>query len=154
MLKNKPVLIFITILIAVIIIAISVVVSVYNKNKLVVPDNSIGVVSSNDMLKIKTAYEAEGKKQDFLNLCGDIELAVANKLLDGTVTNDEELSGAIENINKVLETNDWSYLSLEASNYWMGKWKLDSKGALTFTFKDSNIKPNWADDADAKKYIR
>lgn len=154
MLKNKPVLIFISILIAVIIIAISVVVSQYNKNKPVVPDSSIEVVSSNDMVKIKAAYEAEGKKQEFLNLCGDVELAVANKLLDGTVTNDEELSQAIQKINEILETDDWSYLNLESSTYWMGKWSLDSKGALTFTFQNEDMKPDWTKDNDVVKYIK
>jgi len=154
MLKNKPIVIFITILIAVIIIAISVVVSVYNKNKPIVPDNTIGVVSSNDMLKIKTAYEAEGKKVEFLSLCAEIELAVANKFLDGTVTNDEELAGEITKINGVLKTNDWSYIGVEASSYWIGTWALDSKGAVTFTFQDSHMKPAWAKDTDAQKYIK
>ncbi len=154
MLKIKPIYIFATILIAIVIIAISVVVSSYNENKPIIPDQNIEVVSSNDMLKVKAAYEAEGKKQEFLDLCSKIELGVANKLLDGTVTNDSELTVAIEKINKVLLTDDWSYIKVEASTYWMGKWELNSSGALTFTFRDSNLKPNWADDADAKQYIK
>ena len=154
MLKNKPMIIFIVILIAIVIVAISVVVSVYNKNKSVVPDNSIDVISSNDISKIKTAYEVQGKKQEFLELCGKIELAVANKLLDGTVTNDQELAEAIKDINTVLSTDDWKYLGLQASNYWMGSWSLDTKGAIKFSFKDASIKPNWADDEDVIKYIK
>ena len=154
MLKNKPMIIFIVILIAIIIVAISVVASVYNKNKLVVPDNSIDVISSNDMFKIKAAYEAQGKKQEFLELCGKIELAVANKLLDGTVTNDQELAEAIQDINTVLSTDDWKYLGLQASNYWMGTWNVDANGALKFSFKDVNIKPNWANDEDVVQYIK
>lgn len=154
MLKNKPMIIFIVILIVVIIIAISVVASVYNKNKSVVPDNSIDVISSNDMFKIKSAYEVQGKKQEFLELCGKIELAVANKLLDGTVTNDQELAEAIKDINTVLSTDDWKYLGLQASNYWMGNWSLDAKGAIKFSFKDTSIKPNWAKDKDVVKYIK
>ena len=154
MVKNKPILIFIIILIAVIIIAISVVVSMYNKNKPIVPDSSIGVVSSNDMAKIKTAYEQEGKKQEFLELCSKIELAVANKFLDGSITNDEELNSEISKINKILKTSDWSYLELEASTYWMGVWQLDAKGAITFTFENNNMKPDWANEQDVKKYIK
>lgn len=154
MLKNKPMIIFIVILIAIIIIAISVVASVYNKNKSVVPNNSIDVISSNDMFKIKAAYEVQGKKQEFLELCGKIELAVANKLLDGTVTNDQELEEAIKDINIVLSTDDWQYLGLQASNYWMGIWSLDAKGALKFAFKDASIKPNWSNDKDVVKYIK
>ena len=138
---------------AIVIIAISVVVSVYNENKPIVPDQDIEVISSNDMLKVKNAYEVEGKKQEFLELCSKIELGVANKLLDGTVTNDSELKGAIEKINKVLLTGDWSYIGVEASTYWMGKWELNDSGSVTFTFRDNNLKPNWANDTDVKQYI-
>lgn len=151
--KNKPIYIFAAILIAIVTIAISVVVSVYNKNKPIVPDKYIEVTSSNDMSKIKIAYEADGKKQEFLDLCSKIELAVANRLLDGTVTNEQELALAISKINDVLKTDDWSYLGLEASTYWMGNWWLDSKGAVKFTFKENNMKPDWAQDEDAKVYI-
>ena len=154
MLKNKPVYIFAAILIAIVIIAISVVVSAYNKNKPVVPNTGIEVISSNDMLKVKSAYEQTGKKQEFLDLCSKIELGVANKLLDGSVTNDEELMAAIKKINSILLTEDWSYIGVEASTYWMGKWELTDKGAITFTFRDANIKPNWAQDEDAKVYIK
>ena len=154
MTKNKSALILITILVAVVIIAISVVVSQYNKNKPIVPDKYIEVMSSNDMLKIKTAYEADGKKQEFLELCSSIELAVANKLLDGTVTNDDELAQAIKNINDILASDDWSSLGLETSNYWMGRWSLDSKGLIMFSFKNDNIKPDWAQDEDVIKYLK
>ena len=154
MLKNKPVYIFAAILIAIVTIAISVVVSVYNKNKPVVPDAGIEVISSNDMLKVKAAYEADGKKQEFLDLCSKIELGVANKFLDGTVTNDEQLQVEIKKINNILLTDDWSYIGVETSTYWMGKWELTDKGAITFTFRDVNIKPDWAQDKDAKVYIK
>ena len=154
MLKDKPIYIFVAILIAIVTIAISVVVSVYNKNKPIVPDKYVEVVSSNDMAKVKVAYEAEGKKQEFLELCSKIELAVANKFLDGTVTNDQELASAISKINSVLLTDDWSYLGIEASTYWMGKWELDAKGVVTFKFKNENMKPDWAQDEDARKYIK
>lgn len=153
MVKNKPVLIFITILIAVIIIAISVVVSVYNKNKPIIPDTSLEVISSSDMVKIKTAYEAEGKKQEFLELYKQIELAVANKLLDGSVTNTEQLNVAVENINKTLSSDDWSTLGVTSSNYWMGKWHLDSKGTVKFTFVKQELQPDWITDEDVKEII-
>lgn len=154
MLKNKHIYIFVAILIAIVTIAISVVVSVYNENKPIVPDQHIEVFSSNDMQKVKSAYEAEGKKQEFLELCSKIELGVANKLLDGTVTNDSELKAAIEKINKVLLTEDWSYIGVKSSSYWMGKWELTGSGAVTFTFRDSNLKPDWAKDEDVKQYIK
>lgn len=154
MVKNKPIYIFAVILIAIVSIAISVVVLAYNKDKPVIPDKYIEVLSSNDMSKIKTAYEGVGKKEEFLNLCASIELAVANKLLDGSVTNDQELAVAIGKINNVLVSNDWSYLGIEDTTYWMGKWQLDTNGALSFTFQEERIKPNWAQDEDVKKYIK
>ena len=154
MVKNKPIYIFAVILIAIVSIAISVVVLAYNKDKPIIPDKYIEVLSSNDMSKIKIAYEGDEKKQEFLNLCASIELAVANKLLDGSVTNDQELAVAISKINNVLVSNDWSYLGIDESTYWMGKWKLDTNGALSFTFQEADIKPNWAQDEDVKKYIK
>lgn len=154
MLKNKPIYIFAAILIAIVSIAISVVVMMYNKNKPIVPDKYIEVSSSNDMAKIKAAYEEEGKKQEFIYLSKSIELAVANKLLDGSVTTDEELLTAIKKINNVLASEDWSYLGLEVSTYWMGKWELDSKGLVRFTFQDEAMKPDWAKDEDVKSYIK
>jgi len=154
MLKDKPIYIFATVLIAIVSIAISVVVSAYNENKPIVPDQDVEVVSSNDMAKVKSAYELDGKKQEFLGLCSKIELGVANKILDGTVTNDEQLQAAINKINKVLLTEDWSYIGVEASSYWMGKWELNSNGAITFTFRDEHMKPAWANDEDVKKYIK
>ena len=154
MLKNKPIYVFALILIAIIIVAISVVVSQYNKNKPIVPDKSMEVLSSNDMLKIKQAYNTQEKKQEFITICKTIELAVANKLLDGTVTNDSELASAIENINNMFKTDDWSELGLESSTYWMGEWKLDDKGMITFTFQTDNIKPDWSQDEDVEIYIK
>ena len=154
MTKNKPIYIFAIILIAIVTIAISVVVSAYNKNRPIVPDRYIEVLSSNDMSKIKVAYNSEDKKKEFLALCESIELAVANKILDGSVTNDAELAKAIQKINEVLKSEDWAYLGLETSKYWMGQWLVDSKGAITFTFQSNNIKPDWAQDEDVAKYIK
>ena len=154
MTKNKPIYIFAVILIAIVTIAISVVVSVYNKNRPIVPDKYIEVLSSNDMSKIKAAYNSEDKKKEFLVLCESIELAVANKILDGSVTNDEELAKAIQKINEGLKSEDWAYLGLETSKYWMGQWVVDSKGAITFTFQSNNIKPDWVQDEDVAKYIK
>lgn len=154
MIKNKPIYIFAAILIAIVTIAISVVVSVYNKNKPVVPDKYIEVISSNDVQKIKSAYDTEQNKQDFLKLCEEIELAVANKFLNGSVTNEQELGQEITKINNVLKTDDWSYIGVEPSSYWMGIWQLDSKGAVKFAFREENIKPDWAQDEDVNIYIK
>lgn len=155
MIKNKPVLIFITILIAVIIIAISVVVSSYNKNKPITPDMKyIGVMSSQDMIKIKAKYDLKENKKTFLRICETIELAVTNKLLDGTVTNDDELEKAIKVINDMFKTDDWTYLGLEYPSYWMGQWQLDNMGLLYFSFESNDIKPDWAGDEEVKKYIK
>lgn len=154
MIKNRPIYIFVILLIAIVSIAISLVVYEYNKNKPIVPDKYIEVSSLHDAKKIKSAYENDSKKQEFLDLCKEIELAVANKLLDGTVTNETELKEAIQKINGVLASNDWSYLGLESSNYWMGSWQLNSQGTITFTFKTQEIMPDWAKDEEVLKYIK
>ena len=153
--KNIPIIIFGIILIAVLSIAIGIVVSKYNEDKPVEPNiNLIGAMSFNDMTKIKEKYEDEEKKQEFLALAKKIELAVANRLLDGTVTNNEELSQSINEINIVLKESDWSSLSLDYPTYWIGTWEVNEKGAISFKFADNNIKPSWADDEQVKNYIK
>jgi len=152
--NNKPIYIFVMILAVIVSIAAWLIVAQYNNNKPIVPDKYIEELSLKDMVKIKKTYEQEGKKEEFLELCESIELAVVNKFLDGSVTNDAQLSQAIYRINGVLESNDWSYLGLVEPEYWMGKWSLDDKGAVEFTFQDEDIKPDWIQDEDVKEYIK
>ena len=94
------------------------------------------------------------RKDEFLKICKDIELAVTNRILDGTVTNDDELKGAINEINNILKTSNWEKLEITYPNYWMGSWKLNDEGKLEFTFKYDEIKPNWVKDEEVSKYIK
>ena len=152
MAKNKPIYIFSVILIAIVTIAISVVVYSYNKNKVIVPD--VGYteeLSLENLTKIKEQYDTANKKTEFIELCSEIELAVANKLLDGSVTNDEELASAV---NAMFNTNDWTYIGVEYPTYWMGSWGLDKEARLKFSFLDDNIKPSWTQDEDVVKYMK
>lgn len=153
--NNKPIVILIIVLIAIASIAIGIVVVSYNENKPVNPDVSlVDALSSNDMGKIKAKYDTKDCKEEFIAVCESIELAVANKLLDGTVTNETELQNEILNINKMFLTNDWSKLGLEFPSFWMGTWSLDSTGAVKFSFANDEIKPNWIQDEDVNKYIK
>ena len=152
--KNASLYLVILILIAIVIIAISIVASNYNKDRSIVPDVSLGVLSSENMIKVQEKYDTEENKEKFILLAKDIELKVANIILDGTVTNDAELQDKIQYINGILKTKNWTALGIEYPTYWMGIWSLDSKGNLLFTFEDESIKPSWAKDTQCSKYIK
>lgn len=151
--KKLPIYIFYIILAVIIIIAVSVVVCSYNKDKVIIPDNNITYeLTDKNMESIKEQYNSETKKQEFITCYKDIELKVANKLLDGSVTKEEELKEEIDKINNMFKTQNWSYINYESTNYWMGTWMLDNTGKLSFTFKYEKIKPDWA--IDLKEYIK
>ena len=150
--KHIPIMLFIIILAIVIFIMVKIVVKSYEKNRPIIPDASLENLSSNDLKKIKDKYE--GKKQEFVNLCGEIELAVTNRILDGTVTNEDELKNVVGEINDILKTDNWETLGISYSPYWMGNWKLNNEGKLEFTFKYEDIKPSWINDKEVSKYIK
>lgn len=151
--KKLPIYIFYIILAVILVIAVSVVVYSYNKDKVVVPDNNITYeLTDKNMESIKEQYNSETKKQEFITCYKDIELKVANKLLDGSVTKETELKEEITKINKMFKSNDWSYIGYKTTNYWMGTWMLDDTGKLSFTFKYEKIKPDWA--TSLKEYIK
>ena len=153
--KKTPIYIFYIILAVVIITAVGIVVCSYNKNKIVVPDNNISYeLTKKNMETIKEQYNTNVKMEEFLNVYKEIELKVANKLLDGTVTTNKELKEEIKKINEMFKTADWSYIDFNYDDYWMGNWQLDENGMLTFTFKYEEIKPDWVNNENIKKYIK
>ncbi len=153
--KKAPLYIFYIILAVVILTAVGIVVRSYNKNKVIIPDSGISYeLTKKNMETIKEQYNTNVKMEEFLNICKEIELKVANKLLDGTVTTDKELKEEIEKINKMFETSNWSYIDMEYVSYWMGNWHLDEDGKLTFTFKCEEIKPDWVINEGVNKYLK
>ena len=152
--KHIPVVILIIILAIIIFFMAKIVITNYEKNRPINPDISLENLNDNDLNKIKAKYESEKIKEEFLNLCNEIELAVTNRLLDGTVTNDEELKEAINEINNILKTTNWDDLGLPYPSYWMGTWKLNEEGKLEFNFKYKEIIPSWTKDIEVTKYIK
>lgn len=153
--KKAPIYIFYIILAVVIITAVGIVACSYNKNKIVVPDNNISYeLTKKNMESIKEQYNTETKAEEFLKFCEELELNVTNKLLDGTVTTNEELEEEINKINLMFKTTDWSYIDFNYEDYWMGSWQLDENGMLTFEFKYEEIKPDWVNNENIKIYIK
>ena len=153
--EKAPIIIVIAILVAVIVTVTSIVVYSYNENKSIMPDATYDKeLSETNLAKIKEQYEKEGASAEFEELYNKIELAVANKMLDGTVTSDNELKTEIEKINKMFKTEDWSYLNLEFPKYWMGTWSLDQTGKVYFTFDYEEIVPAWASSVEINEYIK
>ena len=152
--KHIPIILFVVILAIVIFAMVKIVVGSYEKNKPINPNVNLENLNENDLNKIKEKYEDERKKDEFLKLCSDIELAVTNRILDGTVTNDSELKEAINEINNILKTTNWEALGISYPTYWMGNWKLNDEGKLQFSFKYNEIKPSWVEDKEVSKYVK
>lgn len=153
--KKAPFIIGITILVAVIIAVISIVVPVADEEKSIKPDAKYSKeISKENMEKIKSKYEQDGVALEFESEYNEIELAVANKMLDGTVTSASELEEEITKINDMFKSYNWEYLNLEFPDYWMGTWSLDDTGKLYFKFEYEEIKPEWVKTVEMKDYIK
>lgn len=153
--EKAPIIIGITILVAVVITVTSIVVRSYNENKSIMPDATYErELSKTNLENIKKQYERDGVDSEFEELYKKIELAVANKMLDGTVTSESELQAKITKINNMFKTDDWSYLGVEFPKYWMGTWSLDEKAKLHFTFSYEEIKPVWTSNIEVSEYIK
>ncbi len=152
--KRTPIIVFGIILVAVIITAASIVASSYSKNKKLVPDaTNKSSLNEKSIDNIKSEYETEKAKQDFLKQYEEIELAVANKFLDGSVVNEQQFKEKVELINKIFKTDSWEYLGLDYPKYWMGTWSVDSTGKLEFTFREE-VKPTWVSSLEIKDCIK
>ena len=153
--EKAPIIIGIAILVAVVITVASIVVRSYNENKGIMPDATYDKeLSETNLAKIKAQYEKDGISLEFEEIYEEIELAVANKMLDGTVTSNEELKAEISKLNDMFKTDDWSYLGIEFPKYWMGTWSLDETGKLYFAFDYEEIVPAWVSQVEISEYIK
>ncbi len=154
--ENKALIIKTIAILVVVAIITAGIVALSDKNKESITPNAeyTKSLSEEQMLEIKLEYELEGNKEEFVELYNNIEQTVAAKLLDGTVTTDSELKEEIERINNMFSTSNWDYLNLIYPSYWMGTWKLDNTGKLTFTFRNVGIKPNWVSEIEMKDYVK
>lgn len=149
-----PIIIFGIILAIILIIAASVVVRAYNRDKGVIPDVSeSSSLTTRDISKIQEKYDTEDRKKEFKELAEKIHLAVANKLLDGSVTTDDTLSVEIAKINIMFTTSDWEYIKVDYPKFWVGLWHLDKTGKLSFKFKYKDLEPSWITDETVSQFI-
>ena len=151
--KKAPLIIGLVILVIVIILVLVVPVA-DEDNNLMNSVKSGRELSKEEMARLKLQYEGESVALEFENDYKKIELAVANKMLDGTVTSEQELQDTIAKINDMFKGEDWTYLNLEFSDYWMGTWSLDNTGKLYFTFYYEEIKPEWVKTVSVKDNIK
>jgi len=153
--EKAPIMIGIAILVAVVVTVTSIVVRSYNENKSIMPDATYNKqLSKTNLENIKKQYERDGVDSEFEEVYKNIELAVANKMLDGTVTSDSELKAEIAKLNNMFKTDNWSYLGIEFPKYWMGTWSLDETGKLYFAFSYEEIKPVWTSNVEVREYIK
>lgn len=153
--EKAPIILGIAILVTVVITVTSIVVRSYNNNKSIMPDATYSKeLSETNMKKIKAQYEKNGVSAEFEEEYKKIELAVANRMLDGTITSNDELKAEIDKLNKMFKTEDWSYLGLVFPKYWMGTWHLNETGKLYFEFDYEEIVPAWVDKVEISEYIK
>lgn len=111
----------------------------------------IGLCSSSSNVATQTVEE--NTKESFIELKKSIELKVANLMLDGTVIDDESMKEKIEDINSLLEKEEWDKLEITCNVEFAGTWKLDENGMLKFKFDSKELEPSWITDTEIKEYI-
>lgn len=111
----------------------------------------IGLGVSNKKETVQSVEE--NTKESFIQLKENIELKVANLMLDGTVIDDESMEEKIEDINNLLEKEKWDKLEITCNVEFAGTWRLDKNGMLKFKFDSKGIEPSWVEDTEIKEYI-
>ena len=59
----------------------------------------------------------------------------------------------IEEIAKILDSEDWSKLNIEKNSTWNGKWNIDENGRVNFKFANEKIEPTWALTLSDQGYV-
>ena len=146
--KNKKKFI---IAIAVIAVVLIVVFSTRGNGKDIVIDNNTNVLelnASKHAEQIKGYYENADMKNQFVNeyntLQNQIWLYIYNNIND---TNTMEK--LVAEVNKVLESEDWSLLKVDRYTKWNGSFYMNKdNNTLIFKFANKDIEPTWINDTD------
>lgn len=115
-------------------------------NKKVVIDSSTNIIELNEKKyskQIKEYYDNEEVKNQFVNeyitLENQIWMYIYNNINDN---NTIEL--LINEVNQILESDDWSILNIQKYTKWSGTYHMDSySNTLLFKFKTKDIEPSW-----------
>ena len=83
----------------------------------------------------------------------NVQNAVSMALINDEIVNEAKLKERINEINKVLKTEDWNMLNIDIPKFWVGTWSVDNTGTVKFNFVNDGCIPSWANDEDAKVHI-
>ena len=70
------------------------------------------------------------------------------------ITQDQTIESLCSDVNKILETDDWSVLGIQKNTRWAGKWSIDAESnILKFKFENKKIEPTWIENDSVSGYI-
>ena len=95
-------------------------------------------------------YNKEGQKEKFEKYITDLESSIAVYLINNTTASDNSFKNLVKEVEKDINSKDWSKFNLNKDEYYNGKYILDEQGNLKFKFAIKEIEPTWAKDS---KYI-
>lgn len=132
----------ITIILSIVLAIILCICAIVNKD-----DKSIGN-TENDYNNVLWMETEEFSKEYFMDVYNKISNAVSQRLLDGTVYNNETLHMAVDKYNNILASKDWSEFGIDTYLNSNGIWYLNSDGILKFKLNSNVTYPAWAADEE------
>lgn len=109
--------------------------------------------SNKNISKLKTVYQEEGRKEEFLMEVSKLQETISKLLLESNVVNESTLKVKIKELNKELKKDDWSKIGISIPTLWVGNWNIDSKGTVKFKFIKKEAEPSWIKDEDIVMHI-
>lgn len=106
-------------------------------------------------IKILEEYSKEGKKEQFLKLCEEMQQKSLAYVLENVTENADSYNTNLKTVQEIYRKKEFSKLNINYDNvnYWVGTWSVDEKGNVKFKFADNSIKPSWTADNNINSYI-
>lgn len=145
--KNKKK--FITTIIVLLVVILLLIVVLSGKNQVI--DNNTNILEVNAKKysdEIKSYYESEGMKETFVSEHTNLQNQIWTYIYNN-INQDNTIEVLMDEVNKILLSDDWSSLNLEKYKKWNGTYHIDSHtNILYFKFKNKKIEPKWIEDED------
>ena len=105
--------------------------------------------------KLKAEYSKPEMKEKFNNMYKDLQQKSVDYAFSHLTEDEKSFDLLVVQVNEMLKNKDYSKLNITMDNpdFWVGDFKLDKTGKLTFIFSSAGIKPDWANDVEFKNII-
>lgn len=130
-----------------------VVINMLSNKKITIDNNTdISKLNINKYSKeVKMYYE--GMMEEFIVEYNNIQ-NIAWTYIYNNVTGDKNIDELIDEVNKVLLSDDWSSIGLEKNTKWRGSYKIDkSTNILMFKFETKDVEPTWIENDNVSYMI-